>query len=214
VTEIRTTSATGGQKGVKPERHDLVPRRAMAAIARVFGFGASKYEDHNWRKGYEWGKSLASLQRHIDEFVDGNTYDEESGLPHLAHAGFHILALLTWLEEQGEGADNPMDDRWRSAMERTRREKEAELAESREEMIDFGILTRPVTIHLSSQVSPESLALLTGQREALAHFQMDGDGEVTQNVPNGVQRSFGDVEADQATDIVTGNGIRIEDLRM
>lgn len=124
--EVRTTSATGGQKGVKAERHDLIPRKAMAAIARVFGFGASKYEDHNWRKGYEWGKSIAALQRHIDSFVDGDTYDEESGLPHLAHAGFHILVLLTWLEEQGEGINNVMDDRWMHAMERVRRAAEAE----------------------------------------------------------------------------------------
>lgn len=126
MSEVRTTSSTGGQKGVKPERHDLIPRKAVAWIARVFGFGASKYEDHNWRLGYEWGKSLASLQRHIDEFVEGNSYDDESGLPHLAHAGFHILALLTWFEEQGEGPDNPFDDRWMHSMERARRALEAE----------------------------------------------------------------------------------------
>lgn len=121
MSEIRTTSATGGEKGVKDERHDLVPRKALGAIARVFGFGAKKYADHNWRKKYEWGKSIAALQRHIDAFVDGETYDEESGQPHLAHAGFHILVLLTWLEEDGEGVDNPMDDRWPAAMERAKK---------------------------------------------------------------------------------------------
>lgn len=126
MTEIRTTSSTGGQKGVKPERHDLIPRRAMAAIARVFGFGATKYADHNWRRGYEWGKSLAALQRHVDAFVEGETYDSESGEPHLAHAGFHILVLLTWLEEQGEGVENVFDDRWMHSMERARRALEAE----------------------------------------------------------------------------------------
>jgi hypothetical protein len=126
MTEIRTTSRTGGQKGVKPERHDLIPRRGIAAIARVFGFGAQKYADHNWRQGYEWGKSIAAMQRHIDAFVDGETYDEESGEPHLAHAGFHVLVLLTWLEEQGEGVDNEFDDRWRPAMERMKRARAAE----------------------------------------------------------------------------------------
>lgn len=125
MTEIRTTSATGGQKGVKPERHDLIPRRAMAAIARVFGFGATKYADHNWRRGYEWGKSIAAMQRHIDAFVEGETYDDESGEPHLAHAAFHMLVLLTWLEEQGEGANNVMDDRWMHTMVRARRADEA-----------------------------------------------------------------------------------------
>lgn len=75
---------------------------------------------NNWRKKYEWGKSLAALNRHIDAFADGETYDPESGLPHLAHAGFHILVLLTWLEEDGEGVENPMDDRWPAALERAR----------------------------------------------------------------------------------------------
>lgn len=121
MSEVRTTSSTGGQKGVKPERHALIPRKATAWISRVFGFGAEKYDPHNWRKGYEWDKSIDALQRHIDEFVDGYTYDEESGLPHLAHAGFHIMVLLTWLEEQGEGADNPFDTRWPAEMERARR---------------------------------------------------------------------------------------------
>lgn len=128
MTEIRTTSSTGGQKGVKPERFSLMPRKGLAWISRVFGFGAEKYDAHNWRRGYEWSKSFDALERHFQAAKDGETYDEESGLPHLAHAGFHILVLLTWLEEQGEGADNPFDDRWPAAMERARRVAEAEEA--------------------------------------------------------------------------------------
>lgn len=111
MTEVRTTSSTGGQKGVKPERHSLMPRPGLDAIARVFGFGATKYDSHNWRKGYEWSKSYDALVRHVTAFWDGETLDPESGLPHLAHAGFHILVLLTWLEEQGEGS--VFDDRYR-----------------------------------------------------------------------------------------------------
>jgi hypothetical protein len=122
-TEIRTTSATGGEKGVKPERLSLLPRLGLAAISRVYGFGADKYAAHNWRRGYEWDKSHDALLRHVLAHIDGETYDEESGLPHLAHAGFHILAVLTWLEEQGEGADNPMDTRWPAGMERASREQ-------------------------------------------------------------------------------------------
>lgn len=129
MTEIRTTSSTGGQKGVKPERHALLPKKGVAAIARVFAFGAVKYAAHNWRKRYEWDKSIDALQRHIDAFVDGETFDPESKLPHLAHAGFHILVLLTWLEEDGEGVDNPFDTRWPAAMERLRREEAKEADE-------------------------------------------------------------------------------------
>lgn len=110
--EVRTTSATGGQKGVKPERVALIPRKFLAALGRVYAYGANKYAAENWRHRYEFSKSLDALGRHIDAFIDGQTYDPESGEHHLAHAAFHLAALITWIEEDGEGVDNPMDDRW------------------------------------------------------------------------------------------------------
>ena len=119
--EIRTTSSTGGQKGVKPQRHSLLPKQGLDAIAEVYAFGASKYAAHNWRRGYEWSKSYDALIRHAQAFWDGETYDEESGLNHLAHAGFHVLSMLTWFAQQGEGADNPFDDRWPAGLERIQR---------------------------------------------------------------------------------------------
>ena len=48
--EVRTTSSTGAEKGVKPERHDLIPVPALTLLARLYGKGAEKYAAHNWRK--------------------------------------------------------------------------------------------------------------------------------------------------------------------
>lgn len=107
--EHRTTSRTGGQKGVKPEAYDLIPWEAMDEVARVYGMGAQKYAPHNWRKGYEWGKTIASAFRHITSWVRGESYDDESGLHHLAHAVFHLLALIAW-EKDGRYVE--FDDRW------------------------------------------------------------------------------------------------------
>lgn len=107
--EIRTTSVTGGQKGVKAQRHSLLPRHGLDVIAEVFGFGAQKYEDHNWRRGYEWSKSYDALQRHLTAWWDGEDIDPESGLSHLGHAGFHILVLATWERLDGQGSR--FDDR-------------------------------------------------------------------------------------------------------
>lgn len=111
MTEKRTTSSTGGQKGVKPQRYDLLPKAFMDAVAEVMAFGAEKYDAHNWRKGYEWSKSYAAAMRHMTAHWDGETFDAESGLPHLAHAGCHLLFMLTWLAEDGEGSQ--FDDRYR-----------------------------------------------------------------------------------------------------
>jgi len=111
MTEKRTVSSTGGEKGVKPQRYDLLPKPALDAISEVLAFGAEKYASHNWRRGYEWGKSYSALMRHMTAHWDGETLDPESGLPHLAHAGCHITFMLTWLAEQGEGGE--FDDRYR-----------------------------------------------------------------------------------------------------
>lgn len=99
--EVRITSETGGQKGQKPERHELIPGRAMDAVARVYAFGAAKYpadEDgvENWLKGYKWRLSLGALFRHVNAVRKGQWLDDESGEPHLAHAVFHCLAMMEW----------------------------------------------------------------------------------------------------------------------
>lgn len=100
MTEVRTTSSTGGEKGIKPERYDLIPVEAMAIVAQLYGKGAEKYAAHNWRRGYEWSKSYAALQRHANAFWQGVDDDEEMGLPHLASVVFHALALMTFMQEQ------------------------------------------------------------------------------------------------------------------
>lgn len=98
--EVRTSSSTGGEKGVKLERFDLIPVDALSTVAQLYGQGAKKYSEHNWRKGYEWSKSYAALQRHANLFWKGEDIDEEMGLPHLAAVVFHAFALMTFMEEQ------------------------------------------------------------------------------------------------------------------
>lgn len=98
--EVRTTSSTGAEKGVKEERFDLLPQEALAAVARHYGVGARKYSAHNWRKGYEWSKSYSALQRHANAFWSGEDIDEETGSPHMAAVAFHALSLITFMSEQ------------------------------------------------------------------------------------------------------------------
>lgn len=107
--EVRTTSSTGGMKGVKPERYSLIPVEALDIMARLYGFGAEKYEAHNWRKGYEWSKSFDSLFRHATSALKGEDIDPETGLPHLAGVVFHCFTLMVFAEEHPE-----FDDRWKA----------------------------------------------------------------------------------------------------
>lgn len=107
--EVRTKSSTGGEKGTKPERHDLIPVEALGKVAQLYGRGAEKYAAHNWRRGYEWSKSYAALQRHATQFWAGEDNDAEMGLPHMASVAFHALALLTFMDEQRD-----FDDRYKA----------------------------------------------------------------------------------------------------
>lgn len=108
--EIRVTDpVTGGQKGQKPERFDLIPAGAMEEVARVYGAGARKYDAHNWAKGYSWNLSIGALERHLAKFKQGLSIDdqgpESTMCHHLACVVFHALALMTF-ERHGLGTDD------------------------------------------------------------------------------------------------------------
>lgn len=112
--EIRTKSATGGEKGVKPQRYSLLPRQALDVISEVYGFGVKKYAAHNWRRGYEWSKSYDALQRHLTAWWEREDNDPESGLSHLGHAGFHVFALIVF---SSNARYSHYDDRYQEPIE-------------------------------------------------------------------------------------------------
>lgn len=105
--EVRTVSRTGGEKGVKPARFDLVPVGPLTTVAKLYGKGASKYDDHNWMRGYEWSKSYAALMRHVTQFWGGEDLDPDTELPHLASVVFHAFALMHYMDEHRSFDDRP-----------------------------------------------------------------------------------------------------------
>lgn len=114
--EVRTTNEkTGGQKGTKPETYAYIPTGPLAAVARVYGYGAKKYAPRNWEQGYDWSLSYSAAQRHMNQFWGGEDFDPETGEPHLAHAVFHMLAMIEWmtthpeLDDRAKGQDGNRD---------------------------------------------------------------------------------------------------------
>lgn len=104
--EVRITDpSTGGQKGSKLARFDLIPQDALWEVAEVYGRGAQKYADRNWEKGYKWGLSVAAMLRHLSLRLRGEVYDQETGARHMAQVVWHGLALLTF-ELRGLGTDD------------------------------------------------------------------------------------------------------------
>lgn len=77
-------------------RFDLLPVSALEEIVRVLNFGAARYDDDNWQKVPNLeARYYAALQRHLTAWRKGELEDEDSGLPHLAHAGCCLLFLLS-----------------------------------------------------------------------------------------------------------------------
>ena len=128
--EVRVISSTGGAKGSKLARYDLLPWDAIALLAEHYGRGTFKYDDRNWEKGYKWGLSFAALQRHLTAHWNGDVYDldpylygvDESGQPlysedeiaafpdedkvlHATAVAWHALCLLTFFI-RGIGEDD------------------------------------------------------------------------------------------------------------
>ena len=110
MAEVRTTSRTGGQKGVKDEAYDLIPVDALRQIAAHYGVGARKYDRNQYRKGYEWSKSYAALQRHANAWWGGEDIDAETGSNHLAAVAWHALTLLTFQAEHPDFDDRYKED--------------------------------------------------------------------------------------------------------
>lgn len=69
---------------------------ALVGVSKVGTFGAAKYSDNGWKSvsnGYS--RYEDALYRHL--LADG--VDEQSGLPHLYHAAWNILAMIQLSED-------------------------------------------------------------------------------------------------------------------
>ena len=86
----------------------LLSTEALNQTAAVLKFGAQKYAEHNWRKGFVWSRPLAAAMRHLTAFNDGEDRDPESGLSHLAHAACCIMFLLEFQKTHPH-----LDDRYK-----------------------------------------------------------------------------------------------------
>lgn len=89
-------------------RLELIPTYFIAALAKTFEYGASKYADHNWMNSINTEDHrqfqvdrYASAYRHLLEWKEkalenatmGDIRDEESGLPALWMAAWNCLVL-------------------------------------------------------------------------------------------------------------------------
>ena len=63
----------------------LVHYESLIPMIRVLEFGALKYAPRNWIKPMNETEILESMQRHLAALMDGEEFDQESGINHMGH---------------------------------------------------------------------------------------------------------------------------------
>lgn len=85
-------------KGLKYDagktRWELFPVEVLEEVAKVFTYGAQKYDADNWRDGMKWRRFIGALWRHVSAWMMGEDKDPETGFNHLAHAICCLIMLL------------------------------------------------------------------------------------------------------------------------
>ena len=118
---------TGAQRDTRANkgRFDLLPPRAITALAIHFEKGAKKYQPRNWEKGIPLSRFLDSALRHTFKFLQGET-DEN----HLIAAIWNLVCLYETKERIKEGIlPEELDDlpKYKRIKKRKKREQSTAL---------------------------------------------------------------------------------------
>lgn len=87
----------------------LISSIFQLGLARVLTYGATKYNAHNWRKGFVWSRPYDALQRHLVAWNMGEDLDPETKMSHLDHAACELMFLRELTETH-----KSLDDRHKS----------------------------------------------------------------------------------------------------
>jgi len=100
IKRMKKTEAVKSDKD--KTRMDLLPPKALEGIAKIFTFGAKKYNDYNYKngEGLDWSRPYAAMIRHLNAWNDGEDKDPETGQSHLYHAGCCIMMLIDLVDSE------------------------------------------------------------------------------------------------------------------
>jgi hypothetical protein len=87
---------------------DLLSTLWLWGVADVLGFGAKKYDAHNWRKGIPQSRLIAAALRHLLAFNGGESFDPDTQRCHLLHASCCLMFAYEMFITRHD-----MDDRYK-----------------------------------------------------------------------------------------------------
>lgn len=84
-------------------QYGLLPPLALRETVKVLTFGAEKYEPDNWRRVPDSHRRyFDAAQRHLWAYKEGEMYDPETRVNHIAHA----ICCLMFMLDLDEGKYN------------------------------------------------------------------------------------------------------------
>lgn len=118
---VPSLDASIGKKfdGEKPD-WSLMPTDELETVVKIITFGKVKYGRENWKhvtggfyRYYAAAmRHMAAHKKYMETGLDEHRLDDESGLPHLAHAACNLIFLM-WLDNNNAHSfdeDYPMPD--------------------------------------------------------------------------------------------------------
>jgi len=99
-------SPAGGRRQRLGERWDLIPYEGLVAVAEIMDYGATKYEDDNWKKINFRHSEQAPINHAIGHAYKALTepFGSDARRQQLARTAANLLMQL-WGEAQGERQD-------------------------------------------------------------------------------------------------------------
>lgn len=98
ILALRPSVILGTKLDQTKPRWSLLPSGTIAQVIAVLEFGAKKYAVNGWIEVPDAKtRYYDAAMRHLDAWHRGEVNDDESGLPHLAHAACCLLFLL-WFD--------------------------------------------------------------------------------------------------------------------
>lgn len=83
----------------------LISPIALWKLGEVLTDGRSKYDAHNWRKGFNWSRIVDALLRHLQMWNAGMDRDPDSNRSNMAAVLFCAMVLAEF-EETKAGIDD------------------------------------------------------------------------------------------------------------
>lgn len=82
------------KNGIDKPQLSLIPQHALIEVAKVFMYGAKKYDEYNYSKGETNTVYIDACMRHVNQYLLGKDNDDESNLLHLAHAVANLMMVI------------------------------------------------------------------------------------------------------------------------